>query len=294
MTRRHFLGRMLPGLAVSAGWSAERPLVLAISMNLAPDANLNDARASMQVWLDWAGRSHNMSVRTAPGVFIPSAELLEMIRLGRADAFALDVTEYRQVADLVDPRWMIVSDLDPQGGSEYALVVPRGGARSIAELRGKRIVRWRAPVTRLSDEWLAVEQARHGGPPDMRFWGSSSVEAKLSRVVLPVFFQQQDACLVTRRGFATMCEMNPQVGEKLRAILYSRRMRTGGYFFRKGCPPLGRERMLAAFSGLSQATYGRQVLMLFQSPNLVVRDVSCLNEAMDLVREYEKLKPHAS
>ncbi len=294
MTRRDLLRRMLPGLAAAGGRGAEPPLVLAISMNLAPDANLNDARAAMQVWLDWAGRSHNMMVRMAPGVFVPSAELLEMIRLQRVDAFALDVVEYRQVAEHVDPRWMIVSDLDPQGGAEYALVVPRGGARTIADLRGKRIVRWRAPATRLSDEWLAVEQARYGGPPDMRFWSSSTAEAKLSRVVLPVFFHQQDACLVTRRGFSTMCEMNPQVGEKLHAILFSRRLRAGGYFFRKGCSAWGRERMLAAFTGLSQATYGRQVLTLFQSPNLVVRDVSCLNEAMDLVREFEKLKPNAA
>jgi hypothetical protein len=288
ITRRGFAATLSAALVPAV---SEPVMTLAISMNLVPDANLNDARTAMRMWLDWADRSHQMAVRMAPGVFVPSGELLQMIRMQRVDAFAMDAGEYRQVAERVDPRWVIAADYSAEHGGELVLVARRDSAiRSLRDLRGKRLLRWRNPVTRLSDEWLAVQQMRAGGPGDLRFWASSGVENKLSRAVLPVFFNQHDACLVTRRGFATMCEMNPQVAERLHPILTSPSMCTGGYFFRKGCPARARERMLETFVALGTAPYGEQLLRLFQSPRLLVRDASCLKEALELLDEFARLK----
>jgi phosphonate transport system substrate-binding protein len=260
-------------------------------MNLVPDANLADARAAMALWMGWAARAASIHVDAAPGVFIPSRELLELIRRNRVDAFALDVLEYRQVADCIDPRWMVTSSSRTSDGAQFVLVTRRdAGFRSLADLRGKRLLRWQAPATRLSEEWLAVEQARAGGPPDARFWGQTAVENKLPRVVLPVFFRQHEACLVARDGFAAMCEMNPQVELQMQVIARSEPMVAGGYFFHKHCPPSAREGVISAFSRLDQLSFGKQLLVLFQTPALVVRDLGCLRPALELAREYDRVR----
>jgi len=269
----------------------EGALSLAISQNLVPDANISDARASMQIWLNWANRENTMSIKMVPGVFVPSAQLLQMIRQGQVDAFALDVMEYRQVAEFVEQKYMIASDSGQSGAEELVLVVRQeSDTRSLADLRGKRLIRLQAPTTRLAEEWLYLTQGKAGLPADSSFWASAGVDTKISRTVLPVFFRQADAALVTRGGFQTMCELNPQVGQKLRILINSPRLLTGGYFFHRTCPHNMRDKMLAAFSSLHTVSYGQQVLTLFQTPKLGVREVSGLHPALEILREYERLQ----
>jgi len=288
-TRRACLGA-LAGLPL-AGSMADGTMNLAISQNLAPDANISDARASMQIWMNWACRENNMSVRLVPGVFIQSAQLLQMIRQAQVDAFALDVMEYRQVVEFVEQKYMISADFGPAGGEEYVLLIRQDAdIKSLADLRGKRMLRLQAPTTRLAEEWLLLTQSRAGLPPDLSFWGSAGFDTKISRVILPVFFRQADAAVATRAGYQTMCELNPQVGQKLRVLANSPKLLTGGYFFHKNCSPQMRDKMLAAFSSLHKVNYGQQVLTLFQSPKLGVKDISVLQPALELLREFERAR----
>lgn len=294
LSRRLFAGAMALGGGAALA-AAEPGLTLAISQALLPEANLSDARASMQIWLSWANREHNMPVHMAPGVFIPSAQLLGMIRAGQVDAFALDVLEYRQVTEFIDPRHMIGADYGAGGGDEYVLLVRQDAdVKSLADLKGKRLVRHQSPTARLVDEWLAVQQARAGLPADLSFWGAAQTEPKSSRVILPVFFKQADACVATRRAFTTMAELNPQVSQRLKVLASSQRMQTGGYFFQKTCPPAMRDKMLEAFSNLHKISYGQQVLTLFQSPPLVTLDTKSLQPSIDLLKEYERVMKGAA
>ena len=61
--------------------------------------------------------------------------------------------------------------------------------------------------------WLStILEEGHCGSSD-QFFGSVTTDTKVSRVVLPVFLGQADACLTSKAGFDTMCELNPQVAK---------------------------------------------------------------------------------
>ena len=63
--------------------------------------------------------------------------------------------------------------------------------------------------------WLdAVLEAR-GLPPRQIFFNSQRTGDKPSRILLPVFFGQADACVIPESAFAVINELNPQVEKQL-------------------------------------------------------------------------------
>jgi phosphonate transport system substrate-binding protein len=107
--------------------------------------------------------------------------------------------------------------------------------------------------------------------------------------VLPVFFRQADACLVTRLGYATMCELNPQLAKQLRILAESPKLLTSFLAFHKDCPPETRRKFRAAVTELHKSVVGRQALMLFGSTRLVPVDISALRTSLELLHAYERL-----
>ena len=108
-------------------------------------------------------------------------------------------------------------------------------------------------------------------------------DPKVSRVVLPVFFGQADACLTSKRGFETMCELNPQVAKDLKSLAISPPMVVTFYVFRKNYQSVHRERLIKALSGLRNSAAGRQFATLFQFEEAVVRDADCLAPALAIL-----------
>ena len=79
---------------------------------------------------------------------------------------------------------------------------------------------WQNSRMSLALAWLDIALFNDGCRPVAEFCRVEQ-NKKLTKVVLPVFFRQNDACVVTRRGFKTMSELNPQVGQQLRVLASS-------------------------------------------------------------------------
>ena len=73
----------------------------------------------------------------------------------------------------------------------------------------------------LAPVWSETILAREGLGSASGFYGQITTASKISQAVLPVFFRQLDACVVTRSGFETMVELNPQVGRQLKVLASS-------------------------------------------------------------------------
>ena len=135
----------------------------------------------------------------------------------------------------------------------------------------------------LAMDWVeSLVNTIHLGPSD-RFFAGVTPNGKLSRTVLPVFFGQVDACLVTQSGFQTMCELNPQLAVTLRALATSPPYITSFFGFHRACQPEVRIKVQLALQDLSKNTTGRQLLALFQTKGFIAKDASVLRSAVDLV-----------
>jgi phosphonate transport system substrate-binding protein len=281
-------GRWLPRALAAA--DAGAPVRLAISESMVVDVNMNDARAAMAMWLKRMMVDLNLVIEFNPRVFDTTEEILRRARSGQLDAVALNVVEYRQIADVLDPS-EIIAESGAAGMEQYLLLAKRSsGIQHLGDLRGRRLRTLKNPKMCIADAWLStILEEGHLGPSG-QFFGSATVDTKVSRVVLPVYFGQADACLTSRRGFDTICELNPQVAKDLIAIASSPAMVVTFYIFHKNYHGVNRERFAKVYSGVRSSVSGRQLATLFQFDELTVQDGSCLASALGILDAAERAR----
>jgi len=269
------------------------PLRLAVSENVVCGVSLNDARAAMAVWTTELLKDMDLKMAMAPDQnwVMPSDQLLAAIRIGKVDLFCLTVQEYRQVIPYVDASRIITDDF---GGEELLLVVREGsGIVNLAGLRGRSLILQESPSTSLAEPWLTVSLWQEGLESPKQLLGHMTTNTKLSQVVLPVFFGQTDACVVTRRGLDTMVELNPQLSHKLKVLVASPRMQSAFFTWRKDYPAHLKKPIFDRMLALNSSPTAKQVLTLFQSPGFTARDASCLNPANSVLDAYERRREPA-
>ena len=293
-SRRRALALMLgacPWLSRSlAAADGSAPIRLAISESLVSDVNISDARAAMVIWIKRMEADLDLVVELRPRVFDPTEEIMRRARASQFDTVALNVAEYRQIAEFLDPS-QIVAENGATGPEQYLLLAKReSGIQRLADLRGRRLSVLKAPKMCLASAWLSsiLEDGRLS--PSDQFFGSTVTDTKASRVVLPVFFGQADACLTSKRSFDTMCELNPQVAKDLAVIANSQPLYVTFYTFHKNYHGVNRERFVRVYSDLPATAAGRQLATLFQFESLMVKDVSCLAPGLSLLDKAERLR----
>jgi ABC-type phosphate/phosphonate transport system substrate-binding protein len=279
--------------APGADYAVEAPtpvLRVGISESIAGEVNSNDLRAAMKAWAEELARQTGVRIEPA---LCTTAQLVQKIRDHQLDAFSANFLEFERVASYAD-RELIVDASELPDGQEYVLLVHQAsGLQSLADLRGKSLLLYQNTRTCLDQAWLdTLLSSAHLGVADT-FMGRQERNAKLSRVVLPVFFRQADACIVTRRGYGTLCELNPQLARQLRILAVSPKLFPTFMAFQKGVPPETKRRFLAAVLNLHKSAAGRQALMLFGSTRLVEIDVSMLRESFELLHAYRRIKVKA-
>ena len=297
----------LVGLCLVAGGAAQltagsdvstrtgvSPLRMAVSEKVVCGVNLSDARAAMAVWIQELLKTTDLKMALAPDQnwVMPSDQLLAAIRGGTLDMFCITAAEYRQVTPYVDTSQIVTDDY---GGEELLLVVRDGsGIVNLAGLRGRSLTLLESPSTSLAEPWLAVSLWQVGLPSPQQLLGHLTRNTKLSQVVLPVFFGQADACVVTRRGMDTMVELNPQLARKLKVLLASPQMVSAFFASRRDCPAHLTKPIFDRLAELRSSPTSRQVLTLFQSPGFTARDADCLRPANALLDIYERHRAPAT
>lgn len=267
---------------------------IAVSGEFLGQVNENDAKAAMSAWAAALARSGEMEIDVSRPIVVPSAALLQMIRKGETDSFGVTTMEYFRVAAWTDPDLLMVDESAARDGTQYILLVHEdAGLASLRDLRGRGLIVYKSVTTCLADAWLGTLLAGLNLGPAQGHFGPISRDVKLSGVVLPVYFRKADACVTTRQSFETMCELNPQLGRKLRVLATSPKLQTGGLAFHRDCPPLRKKQMLAVLLGLHETVAGQQALTLFQGKRLVVADQSLFRSSIDLLAAYGRLRNQA-
>lgn len=261
--------------------AAGEPIRLAVSETLVSDVNLNDARAAMQIWLKQMARDLDIAIDFNPKVFDTTEEIIRRARNNQFDAVALNVAEYRQIADVLDPS-QVIAEID--GAEQYLLLAKRNGpVQRLSDLKGRRMLMLKGPKMCVASAWFSgLLKEGHLGESDP-FFGSVTTDIKPSRVVLPVFFGQADACVTSKRGFDIMGELNPQVAKDLVAIAGSPAMIVTFYIFHKNYHGVSRERFAKVYAEMPASVAGRQLATLFQFQGMVVKDANCLTPALAIL-----------
>ncbi|MFN7994873.1 MAG: PhnD/SsuA/transferrin family substrate-binding protein [Bryobacteraceae bacterium] len=259
---------------------------LAISEDVLRGVNKSDATAAIQIWAGEIGRATGLRLATDHTYILSSDRLIAGIRNGMIDLFCLTTQEYRRVTSYVDVSHIIS---DGGGGTELLLVVRSADQISnLAGLRGRKIVVLDDAYSGLAEQWLAVSMRREGLGSPSQVLGSLTKRYKAAQVVLPVFFGQADACVVTRTALETMFELNPQLSRNLKILSASPKMLTAFLAVAKDFPAQQKQVLFDRILSARTQTAARQVLMLFHSSGFRVVEPELLRNACSLLDAHEK------
>jgi phosphonate transport system substrate-binding protein len=295
MTRRLFSG-LLAGTAASlswgrAGWSqgGSRIMHVAISAETLAGANVNDARAAYKVWSKQVASSlGNSTAELVPDVFIPTDQMVQMVRQGSVDMFGITAWEYAKLQDFVDPSTILL-DESFVNGLEYVLLVHNAGpCKKLSDLRGRQLAVYHHRDMTLFPAWMGNLLAAENLPRMEAFFCQQIVRESLTQTVLPVFFRRMDAAVVIKSSFATAVELNPQLGRELRVLATSPPVIPIILCFRKNASPEGKRELIANINRTQSLPAGQQIEALYQFKRLVMLPSNCMNATMEMLRQYER------
>jgi phosphonate transport system substrate-binding protein len=164
--------------------------------------------------------------------------------------------------------------------------------RTVADLRNKSIYIQRGLHGPLLQYWVETLFMKEGVHDDGRglFSKMQKVE-KPSHAVLPVFFRQADACVVSNSSFELANELNPQLAQDLEMIVQSPNIVGGAILcFRRDYPQVQKEIVQKALWSMHEETEGRQIFTLFRMDRFVPYRPEYLRSMETFLMEYRAHK----
>ena len=271
------------------------PIRFAFSSHMFTDVNENDARASVKAWTIALARERRVPMSTEPIVLTGAAQLKQSLLAATIDGAAVTTEEFLSLEPELQGTNLFMSAVGGRFTEEYLLLVRAdSGISDLGGLHGRKIIFFDNPRSSLAPLWLDVILSEKNLGTCTDHFGQVLTAQKLAKVVLPVFFRQQDACLVTRRGFNTMCELNPQVRAQLRVLATSPELVPAVGFIRRGYVSPLREALMTALHGLEKSANGTQVLTLFQIEQMEESSATLLDSARELMAAHQRLRGGAN
>ena len=280
---------ILPCAAAAQGEA--QPFHIGFSSMMFSDVNKNDAKAALKVWAQTVAGERGIETDPDPSILTGLDELAAALRNKQVDMVALLTEEYRALNAAVPLAPLFFASLNGKVEEVVVLLAHRdSGIERVEDLKGRRLIIHRNPRASLAVCWLDSILLEKGLRSTAEFMGRVDENNKLSSVVLPVFFRRSDSCLVTRSGFDTMSELNPQIGKALKVLATSPKMVPTLLCFRADYAPAFKDKVLAGLRDLHLSPAGQQVLTIFHSERLEEMPASRLQSALDLLAHCEELR----
>jgi phosphonate transport system substrate-binding protein len=279
-----------PGASLETG--APKTLRIGLTPEMFSGVNLRDAQVALQVWVKSLSRRMARGYSPEAVVYPDLSAFVQAAKAGSVDLINLASLDYLQIRDVV-PLDPVVVGVREEGrpALEYVLLTRRNSAVSgLENLQGKGLTIGTRDNGRIAELWLDVQLLGEGLPESRRFLKNLAFADKPSQAVMPVFFGQIEACIVTAGALKTMVEMNPQLDQVLVELRRSPRLLEGMMCFPHNGDWEKREVLLDSALQLHSDPEGQQVLTLFGLDRAEVFEPSYLDNVEELVKEYDILK----
>jgi ABC-type phosphate/phosphonate transport system substrate-binding protein len=207
----------------------------------------------------------------------------------KVQVLAMPIEAFMELRNRLPIEPMLVSTTDRGHDTELLLLVRKdSGLHSMHDLKKRTIVmpERNRQFSDIFHIWLETLVMREGGLGIDTFFSSVKEMQTVSKVVMPVFFRQADACVVSRQVFDLTSELNPQIGRELTAIARIDRLAHGVVAFDAKLPEEIKRKFLQAFLSLHETPDGEQLLMLFQVRKLIQFQPEYLKATEALFTEY--------
>jgi ABC-type phosphate/phosphonate transport system substrate-binding protein len=271
----------------------EPPLVarFGFSSDIFFEVSLKDAQVAVELWAKQIVADARKPVQTNGRVLNDVDTLAGVVARDELDVVALPAMEYVRLRDRLPVVPALVGLRGESPLEDHVLLVRRDADLArLGALGGKRLIIQSGAVGVMTQAWLDTLLVKQGYPEASRFFGPIKYASKASQAVLPVFFRQADAAVVTHTSYATLLELNPQIGRELMVVAISPKLLlTMICVHRKSSEELRRLVVESALD-LHNSAPGRKMLLLFRINRVVPFEPAYLEGVSDLFREHSALR----
>lgn len=274
------------------------PVRVGFSAAMLGQVNKNDALAAISVWAQELVREKDIQADPKPLFFSNIEEISTALKNKAVDCVNLSTEEYIGLRDLFDRDNIITGVTSDSITEVYVLLVRRSDSiKKLADLRGRSLYMLQSSRALLIPIWLESLLSGAALGSSAEFFGRIKATSKVSSAVLPLFFGRFDACVVTRKGFEIMVELNPQIGQQLNVLAASPPYIPTIFCFRADFESPVINKMNKDITSWHLTPSGRQILTIFQIDRLKHIPVSYLESTLNLLmqqRKFKKNKNHRS
>jgi ABC-type phosphate/phosphonate transport system substrate-binding protein len=275
-------------------WAEETryPDVLRVgySSKLFADVDIRDVQVAMDMWAKELNRIAGVNTFPKSVIFTDILSMVEAVKNHKVDVLSLSAIDYLSIKDKVplEPTFVASNGLEKR--QERVLLVRKDrGVTKIGQLKGRTL----AVLSRSRDEaslmWLDVVLAREGIHEREKFFSTIREANKSSQAILPVFFRQVDAAIVSRSSFETMTALNPQIGQEISVLASSKNLLGTISCVHKDLDSGLKKLIIEKAPRLHEKTGTKQMFTLLQTDRIVLFQPSYLDSLADLLREHNEL-----
>jgi ABC-type phosphate/phosphonate transport system substrate-binding protein len=282
-------------VADTDAWPAQDPFAdlirIGLSSDVFYDVTKRDAEIALGSWAREIVRMARRPMDTSTVVHDDADAVAASVARGELDLFGVTGLDYLRLKGRIAADPALAGDRG-RGPEDELLIVTRRdkGIARIADLAARSLMVPAGAMGVLARMWLDVELVKHGQPEAARFFGELRSVSRPSQAVLPVFFRQADAAVVTQAAYATLREMNPQLGRDLIEVSRSMKLLSSLLLFSRQAGASKREIAVDSALRLRETTTGKQVLLLFRITKVVPFEASWMDGVTQLVREHAALR----
>jgi phosphonate transport system substrate-binding protein len=252
---------------------------VAFSTNVFKGVYLNDAIAGGKALTEALIKEYSRTKYEVipPTTFSTVEELKSLLKLQEVEVIVLHATELIQIreSNLIDPICAAIRNGSPYD-IFYLLVNKNKNYKRLEDLEDKRILIGSPFEGDMPVIWLENLLKQKMLKTKEKFFSSIEYFEKALPAILPVFFNNADACIITKSLFETVTELNPQINSELTTIEISEPISIGIVAIRKSISNQElKEDIYKAFINLHKNANGRQYLNIFR-----------IESVMDFKEEY--------
>ena len=185
--------------------------------------NSKDAQVIIEMLLLKHNKENFPKISAELEIIPDIATASKLFKAGRLHAILLSGIDYLILKQQVALKPLVISSRHVEPVEAYVLVTQKrvSSLEQLAALSHRRLIAETADAMHIATIWLDGVLDEMGHDPSQRFFTNIRSGDKPTRIVLPVFFDQAEACLVPEKAFKTMIELNPQIGRRLHVLHHS-------------------------------------------------------------------------
>ncbi|MBN1380125.1 MAG: PhnD/SsuA/transferrin family substrate-binding protein [Deltaproteobacteria bacterium] len=266
---------------------AEKTLINVGYSGMGTEVDERDACAALKVWAREIGEPLGFQVKTT--LYESKDDLVRDFVAQKVDFATMVTSDYLRFAPVLKAKAEVARFRNKKISVQYLLLVnAENNIKELVDLKGKRLVYKKD--NSLGMLFMDVLLMKAGLPAADRFFTAVQEKTKENQLALAVFFNQADACLVSESGFATMVELNPQMGKKLKVLATSPELVEVVGFFRKDYPPSDKQKAIEGIvKGAKASKRAKQIMLLFNTESMELIEDHQLDSVRGLVAEYNRL-----